>query len=237
MTITMRGNWPGQLTLRRGWAKAMARPWNDDFPGVQLRLVRGSADFVTACSIELAAEYGKVVSSPLPSNNQKLWIEAGYKPWLYLDLFSRDLHERTEAPSAPIVTGEAADWDAAIAIDRLSFATTWRLGATGLAESKQATPRSSFLVTRVDNSVAGFTIVGVSGSVSYLQRVAVHPDLQGRGLGRSLVRASLRWGQKHGASTMLLNTQPDNTAAASLYLSEGFVRLASGLDVLKFESS
>lgn len=233
----MRGNWPDQLTLRRGWAKAMARPWNDDFPGVQLRLVRGSADFVTACSTELAAEYGEVVSPPLPSNSQKLWVEAGYKPWLYLDLFSRDLHERMETPSAPIVTGEAADWDAAIAIDRLSFATTWRLGATGLAESREATPRSSFLVTRVDNSVAGFTIVGVSGSVSYLQRVAVHPDLQGRGLGRSLVRASLRWGQKHGASTMLLNTQPDNTAAASLYLSEGFVRLASGLDVLKFESS
>ena len=25
------GVWPGQVTLRRGWAKAVARPWNDDF--------------------------------------------------------------------------------------------------------------------------------------------------------------------------------------------------------------
>jgi len=237
VTITMRGNWPGQLTLRRGWAKAMARPWNDDFPGVQLRLVRGNAEFVAACSTELAAEYGQVVSPPLPSTNQKLWVEAGYKPWLYLDLFSRDLHERIDPPTASIVTGETTDWDAAIAIDRLSFETTWRLGATGLAESREATPRSSFLVTRVDDDVAGFTIVGVSGSVSYLQRVAVRPDVQGRGLGRSLVRASLRWGQKHGASTMLLNTQPDNSSATGLYLSEGFVRLSSGLDVLKFEAS
>ena len=73
--------------------------------------------------------------------------------------------------------------------------------------------------------------------MSYLQRVAVHPDHQGEGIGRSLVRASLRWGQKHGASSMLLNTQPENTAAARLYMSEGFVRLSYGLDVLKFESS
>jgi len=237
VTITMRGNWPGQLTLRRGWAKAMARPWNDDFPGVQLRLVRGNADFVTACSLELAAAYGEVVSPPMPSTSQQLWTEAGFKPWLNLDLFSRDLRDRIAEPTSAVVTGESTDWDAAIAIDRLSFEPTWRLGATGLAESREATPRSSFLVIRHDGTVAGFAIVGVAASVSYLQRVAIDPAHQGKAFGRSLVRASLRWGQKHGASAMLLNTQPDNQPAARLYMSEGFVRLSNGLDVLKFESA
>lgn len=237
MTITMRGDWPGQLTLRRGWAKAMARPWNDDFPGVQLRLVRGNAEFVTACSVELAAAYGEVVSPPMPSTSQKLWTEAGFKPWLYLDLFSRDLRNRIAEPTPGVVTGESVDWDAAITIDRLSFEPTWRLGAAGLAESREATPRSSFLVIRHEDTVAGFAIVGVAASVSYLQRVAVHPAHRGKAFGRSLVRASLRWGQKHGASSMLLNTQPDNQAAARLYMSEGFIRLSNGLDVLKFESA
>ena len=233
----MRGTWPEQLTLRRGWAKAMARPWNDDFPGVQLRLVRGSKEFVADCATELAAGYGQVVSPPLPGESQKLWKEAGFKPWLRLDLFSRDLHGRINPPGIPVGNGDPSDWERAIAIDRLAFEPTWRLGAAGLAESREATPRSSFLVSRKESAIVGFAIVGVAGSVSYLQRVAVHPDHQGEGTGRSLVRASLRWGQKHGASSMLLNTQPENTAAARLYMSEGFVRLSYGLDVLKFESS
>jgi ribosomal protein S18 acetylase RimI-like enzyme len=233
----MRGTWPEQLTLRRGWAKAMARPWNDDFLGVQLRLVRGNRDFVADCAVELAPEYGEVVSPPLPTESQKLWKEAGFKPWLHLDLFSRDLHGRIDPPGIKVENGEPSDWEMAIAIDRLAFEPTWRLGAAGLAESREATPRSSFLVSHRKSVIIGFAIVGVAGSVSYLQRVAVHPDDQGKGFGRSLVRASLRWGQRHGASSMLLNTQPENQAAGRLYMSEGFVRLSNGLDVLKFESS
>lgn len=233
----MRGTWPEQLTLRRGWAKAMARPWNDDFPGVQLRLVRGNKDFVADCAVELAAGYGQVVTPPLPTQSQKLWKEAGFKPWLRLDLFSRDLHDRIDPPVVAVDSGDPSDWETAIAIDRLAFEPTWRLGAAGLAESREATPRSSFLVSRRESGIVGFAIVGVAGSVSYLQRVAVHPQDHGVGIGRSLVRASLRWGQKHGASSMLLNTQPENNAAARLYMSEGFVRLSNGLDVLKFESA
>lgn len=237
MTITTRGTWPGQLTLRRGWAKAVARPWNDDFPGVQLRLVRGNKEFVADCSNALTSDYGQVVSPPLPVSSQKLWKEAGYTPWLYLDLYSRDLHHRIGQPGIPVTAGEPTDWEAAIAIDQTAFEPTWRLGAAGLAESREATPRSTFLVCHNADRLVGFAIVGISGSVSYLQRVAVQPDQQGGGIGRALVRAALRWGQKHGASSMLLNTQPANTSAIELYVSEGFTRLSSGLDVLKFESS
>ncbi len=79
----------------------------------------------------------------------------------------------------------------------------------------------------------GYAIVGAGSIAGYLQRVAVHPDFQGAGLGRSLVRASMRWARRHGAHSILLNTQPDNEVAASLYRSEGFERLLDRLTVLR----
>lgn len=237
MTITSRGKWPNPLTLRQGWAKAVVRPWNDDVDAAQLRLVRGSRDFVTACSNHLAVSHASIVSPPLPEPSLKLWKEAGFEPWLYLDLYSRDLNNRIDKASHATKDGTTADWTTAIAIDRLAFKETWRLGSAGLTESRQATSRSTFLVTYSGNTAVAFSIVGLSGSVSYLQRVAVHPDAQGIGLGRSMVRASMTWARRHGAASMLLNTQPDNDTAIKLYESEGFVRLPSGLHVLKYRTT
>lgn len=233
MPITTRGTWPGLLTLRRGWAKATARPWNDDVDAVQLRLVRGSKEFVAACCEELALSHSEIVSPPLPEPSEKMWRDIGFKPWLSLDLYTRDLNIRIEEPATNIEIGSVRHWGQAVAIDSRAFAGYWRLGAVGLAEAKDATAMSTLLV--VGEPLVAFAIVGRSGSISYLQRVAVEPDQQGNGLGRSLVRAAMRWGKLHGASQMMLNTQPGNTAAAALYVSEGFTQLPAGLSVLKYE--
>ena len=63
------------------------------------------------------------------------------------------------------------------------------------------------------------------------------PDHARRGIGRSLVRASVDWARRHGARTMVLNTQPENLAAARLYEDEGFVRLGARLRVLAKEGA
>ena len=51
--MTMRGTWPGPLTLRRNWARAEARPWNDNNTDASLRLVRGGGGFLAACAEQL----------------------------------------------------------------------------------------------------------------------------------------------------------------------------------------
>src|SRR5690606_28673612 len=113
----------------------------------------------------------------------------------------------------------------------------WRIGQAGLADAMAATPNSVVLVVEVAGVTVGFAIVGEMAGVSYLQRLAVHPDHARRGIGRSLVRASVDWARRHGARTMVLNTQPENTAAARLYEDEGFVRLGARLRVLAREGS
>ena len=76
-------------------------------------------------------------------------------------------------------------------------------------------------------------MVGYGHAISYLQRVAVHPDWQGQGMGRSLIRAAARGAKRAGSKALLLNTQSENSGATTLYESEGFVLLPESLAVLR----
>ena len=235
MHITVRGTWPGPITLRQGWAKAVARQWNEFVPDAQMRLVRGSAGFIAAATNHLLDTVALgVTSPPLPEMGANAWRKAGYHNYLHLDLFSMDLHALPKAPDHTVRSDQPGLWDDAVAIDSAAFQVRWRLGSVGLAEARDATTRSAFLTLEDEDRLAGFAIVGVAGPVSYLQRVAVLPEARGFGYGRSLVRASAQWGRARGGRSMLLNTQPDNEAAAALYQSEGFHKLPAGLNVLRY---
>jgi ribosomal protein S18 acetylase RimI-like enzyme len=228
------GNWPGRLVLRQGWAKAEARPWNADVPDASLRLVRGNADFLTACSgrlLELGA--AGVASPPLPEVSSGLWLTAGFEPFLTLDLYSRALVSSQPQPAHEVVNRRDIAWEDIEDIDGAAFPPLWRLDQDGLQEAMGATPNAALLVTIDDHRPTGFAIVGTGSIAGYLQRVAVHPTFARRGLGRSLVRAANRWAKRRGARSMMLNTQPDNEAAAGLYTSEGFEKMLDQLTVFR----
>lgn len=226
----MRGSWPGPVTLRSGWAKAVARPLNDDDPAAALRLERGSSEFVRACADSLL-ELGvsAVWSSPVNNRGRHLWERAGFVVNRQLLLMERSLARPIAEPTIEVRKGSVKD---AIPIDSEAFEGEWRIGRLGLEDALSATVRSRLMVIERDE-IDGFLIVGVTGSAGYLQRVAVRPAAAGSGAGRSLVRASMLWARTAGARQMLLNTQPDNDRAAGLYRSEGFVDLPDRLSVLR----
>ena len=216
----------------------MARPWNDDIPDASLRLMRGTSGFLLACADALQAIGASgVTSSPVPSSARRRWLRAGFGAYLSLDLYRRDLWEPRLVSPAGVRSGEAEDWEHAVAIDREAFDPLWRLSELGLREAMAAAPRSGFLVTGDDGEVDGFSIVGTASGAGFLQRVAVRPALQGSGIGTTLVRASLAWSQTHGARAVLLNTQPDNGRAAAVYRAEGFRLLPGKLEVLRSPSA
>jgi ribosomal protein S18 acetylase RimI-like enzyme len=97
-----------------------------------------------------------------------------------------------------------------------------------------ATPHAALLLTHEGDAPSGFAIVGVGSIAGYLQRVAVDPRFSRRGLGRSLVRAANQWARRRGARSMMLNTQPDNEAAARLYADEGFEKMLDQLTVFRY---
>lgn len=232
--VRARGEWPGLVQLRRGWRLAQARPWNDQSHGMAaLRLERGGDRFLDACVDWLTGMGVHVTLSPaLAANQTRIWRQAGFQDHLELVVFERDLTAGSDPPLHRVVPYPQPDLDILAAIDDLAFDPTWRVGRGGLADALSATPLSEVLVVRGADEVVGFAIVGELSAVSYLQRVAVHPSRTRRGIGRSLVRASLEWARRRGARSMLLNTQPDNLPAAALYREEGFISLGRKLSVL-----
>jgi len=228
------GSWPGRLILRHGWAKAEARPWNPEIPDATLRLMRGSSEFLASCGDYLLGRgVSGVTSPPLPEVSSAIWISAGYEPYLALDLYSRQLVGSLPEPSHNVTIAEAHDWESVERIDHAAFPPLWKLDRDGLQEAMAATPHATLLLAQDGDRAAGFVIIGVGSIAGYLQRVAVHPDYARQGIGRSLVRVACKWARRHGARSMMLNTQPENESAAQLYVSEGFEKMLDQLTVFR----
>lgn len=236
LPVFQKGVWPGPLTLRRGWARAEARPWNDAVADAALRLVRGGGGFLDACTKRLFdAGVPSVLSPPLPPSGRRTWEQAGYREFIQLALMRLDLDQPVECPDHLIVELEG-DRSGLLRIDRAAFPEFWRFDATGLEEALSATGRSVvFIIRDSEGAPAGYAIVGYGHAIAYLQRVAVDPKWQRQGMGRSLVRAAARSARGSGAKAMLLNTQFDNQPAIDLYHSEGFILLPEPLALLRAE--
>jgi len=234
MKVRVIGDWPGAITLRKGWARAESRPWNDAVPLAHLRMQRGNAAFIGDC-VDALLEMGApgVLSPPLPSSAQRLWKEARFLPHAELALLRLDV-EKVGAPSHLVVTGSTSDIREALRIDSAAFDEFWRFDRNAMEEAMSSTRNSVIHVVRkAGGGLAGFAITGVGVTIAYLQRLAVDPASQGQGIGRSLVRSSARWASREGARSLMLNTQLDNEPAIRLYESEGFRVLSEPLAVLK----
>lgn len=224
------------MSFRRGWASASARPWNDVEPDASLRLLRGGRSFLSACSrrvIECGAP--SVLSPPLPAASLRTWEAAGYDLFLRLALMRLSLDEQPRPPDHLVVESGIDRLEDLLAIDAAAFDHFWHFDRLGLTEALDATANASVLIIRdSDGKPTSFAIVGFGSAIAYLQRVAVHPDWQGQGMGRSLVRVAARKAREAGARVMLLNTQVDNEPALRLYESEGYERLPEPLCLLRY---
>jgi GNAT superfamily N-acetyltransferase len=87
-------------------------------------------------------------------------------------------------------------------------------------------------VARAAPGIVGYAVCGRAGHRGYVQRLAVAPSYQGRGVGAALLGDGLRWLRRWGARDALVNTQEDNDRSLRLYLRSGFVLQTDDLAVL-----
>ncbi len=199
-----------------------------------LRMERGSNSFIDECSRVLCRLAGVdgVLSPPLPPSAQSAWRDVGFDIYANLDLMRLELGHPAP-PDHLVAAGDLSDLAEALRIDSAAFEAFWRFDRTAMLEALNSTYRSTMhVVRRPGGGLAGFAITGLGATISYLQRVAVDPRWQGRGIGRSLVRTSARWAERQGAQAIVLNTPMGNRTSTSLYESEGFHLLDEGLAVL-----
>lgn len=134
-------------------------------------------------------------------------------------------------PAAPTHRLLVAHHAAASDVDRAAFGDDWALEPRALADVCAATPRHRGRGTRAP--LAGYAISGRDGKQGFLQRLAVQPTEQGRGLGRTLVLDSLQWLARWRVQQVLVNTPVDNERALHLYESLGFRRMSERLRVFE----
>ncbi len=124
------------------------------------------------------------------------------------------------------------------ALDRRAFGDPWGNDVRSLNDIADATPRHRARIVAATGAnaqrhVGGFALTGQSGEVGYLQRLAVDPAYRRHGLARRLVDDSMRWMQRRGATTAMVNTALDNDAALALYADAGFRRRDETLTILE----
>lgn len=70
--------------------------------------------------------------------------------------------------------------------------------------------------------IIGYGIMSVAAGECHILNVCVHPDQQGRQLGRKMLRRLLALARNHSADTAFLEVRVSNRPAIGLYQSEGF---------------
>ncbi len=141
-------------------------------------------------------------------------------------------YERRSRPVGPVPQvaalrpSQPSDLPKLAELDAAAFSPLWHMGKTELqylhrdcrfeiAETAQETLGYSALRLTSDGSPRGF-------SSAQVVRLAVHPTVQGRGLGRQLLVACLSYARQLGIDRVFLNTQESNSPSQNLYESLHF---------------
>jgi GNAT superfamily N-acetyltransferase len=226
--------------IRRGRERARTSRWRgeDDVafitPAPDAPLL--SAEFVSHCLETLAAQgYSRVITGALSPLEQAGFLAAGFDVEQTLRLLGIDLTCTLPDPpdGYPIRRVGRRRWNQVLDVDAAAFNDFWQMDALGIHDALRATPATRFRVAVTPRGrVAGYAICGRSGARGFVQRLAVHPDLQGSGTGSRLLLDGLAWMQRHGVMRSVVNTQSGNAKALALYLKTGFREEPVGLSVL-----
>ena len=98
----------------------------------------------------------------------------------------------------------------------------WLIGEEGFHNN-------AVLVSKINNRIVGISCTATyahdseKGAVVWVRMIAVHPDFQGRGIGKKLLFQTLQYGVEHGAKRAFLHADAENVPALKIYSNAGFI--------------
>ena len=189
-------------------------------------LIRGALDIVAE---EGGGRTHLWVPKPTPAHDE-LATGAGFRRGRDLYQMRRPLPAglETDLLTRPFRVGE--DEDRWLEVNNAAFAHhpeqgNWDLDTLRQRQKEPWFDPEGFLLHERDGRLAGFCWTKVHDGdppLGELYVLAVHPDFQGRGLGRSLVIAGLQRLEDQGLATAMLYVEASHRSALGLYEKLGF---------------
>lgn len=118
---------------------------------------------------------------------------------------------------------QADDIPALLTIEEACFEDLWRYDTLSFQDIAATHPY--FVVAELDGTVIGYQFNALDDDYGYLVRIAVHPSVNGRGIGARLMAEAIRFFEGARVTRIMLNTQDDNIQAHRLYEWFGFLRI------------
>lgn len=238
--------WNGSTTVR-------VRPWQHD-PSRAFLLISGSHGptlrlpdpSVVQEWLDRLVDWGyrSVRTSALSPEPSATFTDLGFTSVQDLSLLSTvhdatKIHGRAPEPGVHVVRRIPGRRHSSritrtlLQLDRSAFGDEWCLDEDMFDESRTATRRSRLFVAGNQMQPDGFVVVGATGSTGFVQRLAVAPHAQRRGVATRLVASALLWAARAGCGQSIVNTATTNEPALDLYRSFGFQPMDHGLTVMK----
>ncbi len=137
-----------------------------------------------------------------------------------MDCKQQTVIEPETAAGARLRPASVVDIPSIIRLNRAAFSPHWWYSASTLRRRFAMT--SHFVVAEKAGELLGYVEGETHLPRSHLNRIAVHPDYQGMGVGALLLYDALRAFWRRGSERVTLNTQINNRRALKLYRRFGF---------------
>jgi ribosomal-protein-alanine N-acetyltransferase len=105
-------------------------------------------------------------------------------------------------------------------VDQAAFSPPWQMTLSELRQAERICANCT--VALHEQQIVGYQLSTLYFDGAHLARLAVAPDMQGKGIGSTLLSDVLRVFARRGVFSMTVNTQSSNEGSQRLYLRYGF---------------
>ncbi len=148
-------------------------------------------------------------------------------------------YRHKEAEAAPVKPSEKyirpmlkKDLPAVAQLDKQAFPLLWHYTLPTLQLAYQYSAIAT--VWEENRQIIGYQISSVGDEGGHLSRLAVHPNSQGKGIGKKLVQDLILRFAKRKIFTVTVNTQDNNQASLAIYHRLGFIETAETYPVFEY---
>jgi ribosomal-protein-alanine N-acetyltransferase len=105
-------------------------------------------------------------------------------------------------------------------VDQAAFSPPWQMTLSEIRQAERISANCTVAISQ--EQIVGYQLSTLYFDGSHLARLAVAPNMQGKGVGSALLSDALRTFARRGVFSMTVNTQSSNEVSQRLYLRYGF---------------